>query len=88
MAQKKSGVSAAKETPAAGMFSKENYKWMLAGVVIMAVGLFLMAGGKSNDPAVFNPKEVYSTTRITVAPILILAGIVIEIFAIFRKPKV
>jgi hypothetical protein len=46
-----------------------------------------MAGGKSNDPNVFDPKEVYSTTRITIAPILILAGLGLGVFAIFRKPK-
>jgi hypothetical protein len=46
-----------------------------------------MAGGRSEDPNVFNTNEVYSTTRITIAPILILAGLVIEIYAIFRNPK-
>jgi hypothetical protein len=46
-----------------------------------------MAGGKSQDPNVFNTKEVYSTVRITIAPIIILAGFVIEIIAIFRQPK-
>lgn len=60
---------------------------MLVGIVVMAIGMFLLAGGKSEDPTKFNAEEVYSTTRITVAPILILAGLVIEIFAIFRKPK-
>ena len=69
------------------LFGKENYKWMLIGIVLIALGLFLMGGGKSNDPNVFNPKEVYSFTRITVAPILILGGFVIEIFAIFKKDK-
>ena len=47
----------------------------------------LMVGGKSNDPNQFHPEQVYSTTRITIAPILILAGLVLEIFALFRKPK-
>ena len=46
-----------------------------------------MAGGKSADPNVFNDKEVNSTTRITIAPILIIAGMIIEIFAIMKKPK-
>jgi hypothetical protein len=46
-----------------------------------------MAGGKSDDPNVFNEKEVYSTTRITIAPILIILGLIVEIFAVFRKPK-
>ncbi len=69
------------------MFTKENYIWMLAGLVIMAIGMFLMAGGKSHDPNVFNKDEVYSTTRISVGPVLIIIGLVVEILAIFRKPK-
>ncbi|HEY4063344.1 MAG TPA: DUF3098 domain-containing protein [Puia sp.] len=71
----------------APLFGKENYRWMLIGIVIIALGLFLMGGGKSKDPNVFNPKEVYSFTRITLAPILILGGFALEIFAIFRKDK-
>jgi hypothetical protein len=71
----------------ASIFSKENYTWMLAGLVVMAIGMFLLAGGRNTDPAVFDTTKVYSPTRITVAPILILAGLVIEIFAIFRKSK-
>ncbi len=70
------------------MFDKENYKWMLIGVVVIAIGMFLLSGGKSNnDPTVFDKSAVYSTTRITIAPILILAGLVIEVIAIFKKPK-
>ena len=69
------------------LFGKENYRWMLIGIALVALGLILMAGGKSPDPNVFNKDEVYSVRRITVAPILILAGFVIEIFAIFRKDK-
>ena len=46
-----------------------------------------MAGGKSTDPAVFNDNDVYSTTRITIAPLLIIAGFIIEIFAIMKKPS-
>ena len=69
------------------LFGKENYIWMLAGLVLLALGFFLMAGGKSTDPKVFDTKEVYSTTRITIAPILIIAGFIIEIIAIMKKPK-
>jgi len=77
-----------KQQPAVNpLFNKENYMWMLAGLVVMALGFFLMAGGKSADPTKFNDNEVYSTTRITIAPILIIAGFVLEIFAIMRKPK-
>ena len=70
------------------MFSKENYVWMAVGLVVIAIGMFLMSGGRSNEnPAVFDEKAVYSATRITIAPIIILVGLVIEIFAIFRNPK-
>jgi hypothetical protein len=71
----------------APLFERENYLWMIAGVVVMAIGFLLMAGGKSPDPNVFNDNEVYGFRRITLAPIVILAGLAIEIFALFRKPK-
>jgi len=67
------------------LFTKENYTWMLAGLALMILGFFLMAGGKSKDPNVFDPKEVYSTTRITIAPILIIAGLILEIVGIMKK---
>lgn len=79
-----------KQTPQAtgnSLFNKDNYIWMLAGLAVMAIGFFLMAGGKSADPTVFNKEEVYSATRITVAPLLIVAGLIIEIFAIMKKGK-
>ncbi len=69
------------------MFDKSNLVWMLIGAAVMILGFLLMAGGRSEDPNVFNPNEVYSTTRITIAPILILAGLAIEIYALFREPK-
>lgn len=69
------------------LFGKENYRWMLIGLAVLALGFFLMAGGKSSDPNVFNEAEVYSTTRITIAPMLIIAGFIIEIFAIMKKSK-
>ena len=76
-----------KQTATKSLFAKENYLMMLAGLVVLALGFFLMAGGKSTDPKVFNDDDVYSTTRITVAPFLIIVGFVIEIFAIMKKPK-
>jgi len=70
------------------MFSKENYTWMLIGIAVIALGMFLMSGGTSNkDPNVFDKDAVYSARRITIAPLLILAGLAIEIYAIFKKPK-
>lgn len=75
-----------KQTPNT-LFGKENYIWIIAGLVVMLIGLMLMIGGNSKDPNVFSNNEVYSFRRITVAPILILAGLGLEVFAIFRKPK-
>ena len=81
-------MSISKKQPVTkGLFGKENYMMMLGGLILLAIGLFLMAGGKSTDPNVFNDDDVYSTTRITVAPFLIIVGFVIEIFAIMKKPK-
>jgi hypothetical protein len=73
--------------PAASLFTKENYTWMIAGIILVALGILLMAGGKSDDPNVFKENEVYSVRRITIAPILILLGLGVEVYAIFKKPK-
>ncbi|MES2848812.1 MAG: DUF3098 domain-containing protein [Bacteroidota bacterium] len=77
----------AASVPAKPLFTKDNYVLMLAGIVVMAIGFFLMAGGKSANPNDFKDAEIYSHTRITIAPLLIVTGFVIEIFAIMRKPK-
>lgn len=73
-----------KSTP---LFAKENFLFMLIGGIVIALGMYLMSGGKSDDPSVFSNTEVYSKTRITVAPILIVVGLLIEVYAIFKKPK-
>ena len=84
---KKQADTAVNNSTNNSLFTKDNYIWMLIGIAIMALGFILMAGGKSSDVKVFDDKEVYSTTRITIAPLLIIAGLVIEIFAIMKKPK-
>ena len=83
--QKRTTGSIVKETT--HLFDKQNYKWMLVGLVVIAIGFLLMAGGKSTNPNVFDNKDVYSFRRITLAPILIIAGFIIEIIAIMHKPK-
>jgi hypothetical protein len=75
------------ETNKNTLFGKDNLLWMLIGAIVIILGFFLMAGGKSDDPNVFNEAEVYSTTRITVAPLLIVAGLIIEVYAIMKKSK-
>ena len=67
-------------------FSKENYRWMLIGLGFIVVGFILMIGGGARNPNDFNP-EIFSFQRLTLAPILILTGYVIEIFAILKKPR-
>ena len=76
------------KTPNVGQFAfgKENYIIMLVGLAFIAIGFLLMVGGGSTDPNKFNP-EIFSFRRITLAPILILIGYVIEVFAIMKKPK-
>ena len=92
MAEKKAVASShsAEKRPGrdpSDFFSKENYLWMLAGLVIIAIGMFLMAGGKSNNPNVFDQKEVYSPIRITLAPLLITIGLGLQVVAIFKKSR-
>jgi hypothetical protein len=69
------------------LFGKANLQLMAVGAVVMIIGLFLLSGGKSNDPNVFSDDQVYSTTRITIAPILIILGFIIEVVAIMKKDK-
>ena len=88
MSEKKPATSTTRTTTTTSLFDKQNLMLMLLGVGVIALGMILMVGGKSKDPSVFNYDEVYSTVRITVAPILIILGLVIQIYAIFKKPKV
>ena len=67
-------------------FGKQNYIIVLIGVALIALGFILMIGGGSNDPDVFNEK-MFNFQRLTLAPILVLAGFVVEIVAIFWKGK-
>ncbi|TAD93449.1 MAG: DUF3098 domain-containing protein [Bacteroidetes bacterium] len=67
------------------IFGRINLILMVVGAAIIALGMFLMAGGKNADPNTFDYKEVYSNTRIVVAPLLIVLGLGVEVFAIFKK---
>ena len=69
------------------VFAKDNYKIMIAGLAVIVIGFLLMMGGASDDPNSFKPEEVYSFRRITLAPIVIVLGLMIEVYAIMRKPK-
>ncbi|HWB64504.1 MAG TPA: DUF3098 domain-containing protein, partial [Chitinophagales bacterium] len=69
------------------IFDKTNYFIMIAGVVVILVGFLLMSGGATNDPNVFPKEAIYSFRRITLAPIVIMIGFAIEIFAILKRPS-
>jgi hypothetical protein len=86
--KKKSDLSNSKATKPKGefLFGKRNYIIMLVGLLVIALGFILMAGGGSDDPAVFN-EEIYNFRRIRLAPTLVLIGLAVEIYAIFAQPK-
>ena len=65
---------------------KKNFILLITGILFIATGLILMSGGASEDPEVFN-YEIFNFRRLTLAPILITIGFVIEIFAIMLKFK-
>ena len=66
---------------------KKNYIMLAIGFLVVIIGFLLMSGGESADPNVFNGDELFSFRRITLAPIIILAGFIFEIYAIMKKPK-
>lgn len=68
-------------------FKKLNFQWLLIGLAINILGFMLMIGGESPDPAKFDAKELFSPVRITVAPILVVIGYLVIIYAIMKKTK-
>ncbi len=84
MSDKKKNKQA--EEKNAFLFGKENYKWMFAGLVLIALGFILMTGGGSDNPEVFNP-DLFSFRRIRLAPFLVLLGFALEVYAILKHPE-
>ncbi len=92
-------TSTTKKTPSSGapgsskrnapeqalLFGRETYIWMAGGAVLIILGLFLMSGGKMPDPNTWDPDIIYSFRRTVLAPFVILAGLGVEIYAIFKK---
>ena len=68
------------------VFGKKNYQLMLLGLTFITIGFFLMSGGGSEDPNIFND-EIFNFRRIRVAPILVVFGFIIEVYAIMKNPK-
>ena len=68
------------------LFSASNYKILIIGLVVIALGFILMSGGANEDPNVFN-EDVFSFRRIRLAPTVVLIGFGITIYSIFKNPK-
>ena len=68
------------------IFRPRNYIFMFIGILFLAIGFLLMSGGGSDDPDVFN-YEMFSFQRIRLAPLLVIFGFVIQIYAILSRSK-
>lgn len=74
-------------------FGRENYKWMIIGLVFIVIGFLLMMGPDANtvdgkyDPNLWN-EGIFSIRRIRIAPLLVITGFVIEIYAILKRRNI
>ena len=67
--------------------SRENFKYIIVGCVVVIVGFILMSGGGTEDPSQFNEEELFSFRRITLAPFMVMLGYGIVLFGILKRPK-
>ena len=68
------------------LFKKENYKYMIIGVIFIMMGFIIMSGGGSDDPSIFKD-EIYNFRRIRLAPALILIAFALQVYAILKSTK-
>ena len=66
------------------LFDRHKYTWLIIGLAVTALGFILMIGGSSDDPAVFSD-AIFNFRRLTLAPILVVGGYAIQIYAILKK---
>lgn len=78
-------VTSASTASSQMLFTAENYKWMAIGAGLILLGMLLMLGGKMPDPNTWDPDIIYSKRITVLAPFCILAGLGIEIYAIFKR---
>ncbi len=86
MSKQKQKAEPKKEVKLNWAFTRENYKIMFIGLAFLALGFLLLTGGGSSDTTKFST-AIFDFRRLTLAPILILAGYAIELYAIMKQPK-
>ena len=86
MAQKKQTKETKGKSTLQFAFQRENYKFMFIGLALLTVGFLLMIGGGSDTTTKFSP-AIFDFRRLTLAPIFILAGYGVELYAIMKRPK-
>lgn len=67
------------------IFGRQNFIYMGIGLALILAGLVAMSGGAMPDPSKWEPERIYGFRRITLAPMLMVAGFVVVIFGIFKK---
>jgi len=67
--------------------TRENFKYIIVGCVVVIIGFALMSGGGTEDPTQFNEDELFSFRRITLAPFLVMVGYGVVLFGILKRPK-
>lgn len=90
MAKEKSkntvSTSIPKKDSTPSIFGMQNLLLFGIGILLIVIGFILMSGGGSDDPNVFDP-DVFNSTRITIAPILVLLGFTVTGVAIMYRKK-
>jgi hypothetical protein len=67
-------------------FEKQNYKLLIIGIALLIIGFFLLSGGGSSDPDVFNT-DLFSPRRMVIAPLILLGAYILVGVAILKTPK-
>jgi hypothetical protein len=83
---KRSELTEKDENPHFG-FKVQNYRLLIIGLAINVLGFLLMIGGGSDDPNKFDANELFSFQRITLSPILIIAGYIVILYSIMKRPS-
>ena len=69
------------------LYTRQNFIFFGIGLALVLLGLLAMTGGRQTDPNVWHAEEIYSFRRITLAPLLMVAGFVVVALGIFKRPK-